>query len=200
MNDNPEIHSRRVARLKLVLPGIAVVLLGLLVLFSRSGDDLIQLAIFDGTDSDGGVVVRDPVMRGTTSSNVPYEISAATAHSQDTANTLVNLHEVNARFEPTGSAPGYVIEATAGMMNNETGLLDLREGVTYHDDNGLVLVLIDFVYDTSRGIGSTKKPVSGIAPQGTLEAAGLQISQNPSAYIFERARLMVDPKPAQANK
>jgi hypothetical protein len=200
MNDNPEIHSRRVARLKLVLPGIAVVLLGLLVLFSRSGDDLIQLAIFDGTDSGGGVVLRDPVMRGTTSGNVPYEISAATAHSQDTANALVNLREVNARFAPAGSAPGYVIEATAGLMNNETGLLDLRDGVTYRDDNGLVLVLIDFVYDTSRGTGRTKKPVSGTAPQGTLEAAGLQISQNPYAYIFERARLMVDPKPAQANK
>jgi hypothetical protein len=200
MNDNPEIHSRRVARLKLVLPGIAAVLLGLLVLFSRSGDDLIQLAIFDGTGSGGGVVLRDPVMRGTTSGNVPYEISAATAHSQDTANALVNLREVNARFAPAGSAPGYVIEATAGLMNNETGLLDLRDGVTYRDDNGLVLVLIDFVYDTSRGTGRTKKSVSGTAPQGTLEAAGLQISQNPSAYIFERARLMVDLKPAQANK
>ena len=50
MNDNPEIHSRRVARLKLVLPGLAVFVLGLLVIFSRSGNDIIQLAIFDGTD------------------------------------------------------------------------------------------------------------------------------------------------------
>ena len=85
-------------------------------------------------------------------------------------------------------------------MNNDTGLLDLRDGVTYRNDNGLVLVLIDFVYDTSRGTGSTKKPVSGVAPQGTLEATGLQISQNPSAYIFEHARLMIDPKPAPVIK
>jgi hypothetical protein len=200
MNDNPEIHSRRVARLKLVLPGIAVVLLGLLVIFSRSGNELIQLAIFDGTDSGGGVVLRDPVMHGTTSGNVPYEISAATAHSQDAANALVNLNEVNAQFAPVGSAPGYVIEATTGLMNNETGLLNLQDGVTYRDDNGLVLVLIDFLYDTKRGTGHTKKPVSGTAPQGTLEAVGLEISQTPSAYIFERARLTVDPKPAQASE
>ena len=43
MNDNPEIHSRRVARLKLVLPGLAIFVLGLLVIFSRSGNDIIQL-------------------------------------------------------------------------------------------------------------------------------------------------------------
>ena len=124
MNDNPEIHSRRVARLKLVLPGLAVFVLGLLVIFSRSGNDIIQLAIFDGTDSGGGIVLREPVMRGTSSANVPYEISAATAHTQDAANALINLRDVDAQFEPVGAAPGYVIEAKTGLMNNETGLLN----------------------------------------------------------------------------
>ena len=200
MNDNPEIHSRRVARLKLVLPGLAIFMLGLLVIFSRSGNDIIQLAIFDGTGSGGGIVLREPVMRGTSSTNVPYEISAATAHTQDAGNSLINLHNVNARFEPVGAAPGYVIEAKTGLMNNETGILNLTDGVTYRDDNGLVLVLIDLLYDTSNGTGLTQKPVSGVAPQGTLEASGLQISEAPAVYLFDRTRLTIDPKEARASK
>ena len=200
MNDNPEIHSRRVARLKLVLPGLAIFVLGLLVIFSRSGNDIIQLAIFDGTDSGGGIVLREPVMRGTSSANVPYEISAATAHTQDASNRLINLRDVDAQFDPVGSAPGYVIEAKTGLMNNETGILNLADGVTYRDDNGLVLVLVDLLYDTSDGTGQTEKPVSGVAPQGTLEASGLQISEAPAVYIFDRARLTIDPKAARAGK
>ena len=75
---------------------------------------------------------------------------------QDAGNALINLHNVNARFEPVGAAPGYVIEAKTGLMNNETGILNLTDGVTYRDDNGLVLVLIDFLYDTSNGTGQTQ--------------------------------------------
>ena len=40
-------------------------------------------------------------------------------------------------------------------MNNETGILNLTVGITYRDDNGLVLVLIDLLYDTSNGTGQT---------------------------------------------
>ena len=53
-------------------------------------------------------------MRGTSSANVPYEISAATAHTQDASNRLINLRDVDAQFDPVGSAPGYVIEAKRG--------------------------------------------------------------------------------------
>ena len=200
MNDNPEIHSRRVARLKLVLPGLAIIVFGLLVIFSRSDNDIIQLAIFDGTDSGGSIVLRKPVMRGTTSTDVPYEISAATAHTQDASKTLINLRNVDAQFEPVDSAPGYFIEAKTGLMNNETGILNLTDGVTYRDDNGLVLVLVDLLYHTSDGTGQTEKPVSGFAPQGTLEASGLQISDGPAVYIFDRVRLTIDPKAARASE
>ena len=200
MNDNPEIHSRRVARLKLVLPGLAIIVLGLLVIFSRSDNDIIQLAIFDATDSGGSIVLRKPVMRGTTSTDVPYEISAAIAHTQDASKTLINLRNVDAQFEPVDSAPGYFIEAKTGLMNNETGILNLTDGVTYRDDNGLVLVLVDLLYHTTDGTGQTEKPVSGVAPQGTLEASGLQISDAPAVYIFDRVRLTIDPKAARASE
>ena len=60
------------------------------------------------------------------------------------------LRDVDAQFEPVGSAPGYVIEAKTGLMNNETGILNSRDGVTYRDDNGLVLVLVDLLYDIRR--------------------------------------------------
>ena len=84
-------------------------------------------------------------------------------------------------------------------MNNETGILNLTDGVTYRDDNGLVLVLVDLLYDTSNG-PDKRKTVSGVAPQGTLEASGLQISEAPAVYIFDRARLTIDPKAARASK
>ena len=161
---------------------------------------IIQLAIFDGTDSGGSIVLRKPVMRGTSSANVPYEISAATAHTQDASKTLINLRNVDAQFEPVGSAPGYFIEAKAGLMNSETGILNLTDGVTYRDDNGLVMVLVDLLYDTADGTGKTEKPVSGIAPQGRLEASGLQISEAPAVYVFNGVRLTIDPKAARAGK
>ena len=200
MNDNPEIHSRRVARLKLVLPGLALIVLGLLVIFSRTENDIIQLTIFDGTDAGGSIVLRKPIMRGTSSANVPFEISAATARAQDASKTLINLRNVDAKFEPVGSAPGYFIDAKTGLMNNETGILNLTDGVTYRDDNGLVLMLVDLLYDTSDGTGQTEKTVSGVAAQGTLEASGLQISEAPAVYIFDRVRLTIDPKAARASE
>ena len=138
-------------------------------------------------------------MRGTFA-NVPYEISAATAQTQDASKTLINLRNVDAQFEPVGSAPGYFIEAKTGLMNNETGILSLTDGVTYRDDNGLFLVLVDLLYDTSGGTGQTQKPVSGVAPQGTLEALGLKILEAPAVYIFDRTRLTIDPKEARASK
>ena len=200
MNDNPEIHSRRVAWLKLVLPSLALALLGLLVIFSRSGDDIIQLAIFDAAETDGGVVLRDPVMRGVTTDNAPYEIAAQTARSEDAENKLVELRYINARFEATASNSAYTIVATKGFMNNETGIMDLREGVTYRDEAGLVLDLVDLVYDTAQGTGQTQNPVSGVGPQGRFTAQSLQISKTPSVYIFERARLTVDPKASKADQ
>jgi hypothetical protein len=85
-------------------------------------------------------------------------------------------------------------------MSTRSSSLWVRHGVTYRDDNGLVLVLVDLLYDTSEGTGQTEKPVSGVAPQGTLEASGLQISEAPAVYIFDRARLTIDPKAARAGK
>ena len=200
MNHNPEIHSRRVAQLKLVLPGLAIFLLILLFLFSRAGDGNIQLAIFDTVAPGDGLVLRDPVIRGKTIDNVQYEISAETARSSDAEKAIVDLQNIAARFLPVNASPGSNITATAGQMDNTTGLMVLRDGVTYRNDDGLVVVLIDLHYNTTNRSGHSDKPISGTSPQGDLEATGLEISNAPAAYIFENARLTTYPARNRAGR
>lgn len=178
-------YSRRVARLKLLLPAIGLALLLLVAAWPRLA------ALFESVRVGlSGINLRearelkmvDPRYAGIDRQNRPYVLTAAIGRQMPDRTDLVSLSEPRARM--TTSRGSVVVAGATGIYQSQAKLLDLFRRVTLVRQDGTrfstASAHVDFSDNSARG----HEPIRGHGPWGALSAQGFRILDRGERVIF----------------
>lgn len=189
-------HGRFVAGMKLVLPGLAVLLLGVLVAWPWVSDHIagfsVEFASFDPRGVETGSVVN-PRYLGTDRNNNPFVVTADAATdlgASDGRLRLVNpkgdLLQSSGRWLSLGSDIGYV--------TNSRQRIELESNVLFYRDDGLQFrtraATIDLEHNRAFGV----EPVTGEGPALQITSAeGFAVEEAGARILFQgRTRLILN--------
>jgi len=187
-----ERHRRRVSRLKIALPALALVSAAAIFVslaLNQRADEHVAGA---GTP---GIEMHAPVLKGTGDNGKPYEVVAAEA--AQSREGLVALTEVAAKVELEDGL--MTLTARSGTLHPETGATSVSGGVVI-ELGGI------YRFETERAEGNMKTgifsgdaPVKVTGPMGTIEAAGFRIEKSVKQVTFTGGVTSVfDPAAAKA--
>lgn len=190
-------HSRRVRRLKLWLPGMAIVGIAGFVAWSYLSVPLIEGVEMQGAAvTDGKLVMANPKIDGFTKENLPYTMTAARA-VQDLKNTsVITLEDIDAKV-PVNAENTAKIVAQSGVFDNTANTLVIDTPVTVTTSDGMTANLRSASLDIGAGLMSTADPVEILLDGSRIEANSMHVTENGKVLVFERAvRVDIDPKKA----
>ena len=187
-------YSRRVRGLKLGLPIVGALLIGIFVAVAMTAHHLetpFGIATIDLTD--GQVVMDSPKLNGFTSSDSKYEIVADRALQDLNDPKKVVLEKIGAILT---LADGNVVSVKAnnGKFDIEGENLKLNAGVNVHMSSGYDARLENAVIDIKTGIMKSDSPVFIKAEIGEIRADSMIVRDNGKFIFFEnRVRMIVKP-------
>ena len=179
-------YSRYVSIMKVVLPSLAALLLGLVVVWPRLTFDDKRFQIGFAKLSSKQVetlAMQNARYFGLDDSNRPFAVTSDMAVQEPGNSDLIHLQTPKADFTSTSGA-NIVVDAAAGLYHQVSKTLDLSGGVNLFHDAGYEIhtptATIDLAHNTARGV----EPVSGFGPQGRIEAAGFELTGKGQDIIF----------------
>lgn len=186
-------YSRFVGFLKILLPAVAAVLLGLIVAWPRltGTEDRFHIGFADiGPDAVESLSMVNARYFGVDERNRPFTVTADVA-TEESPSGIILLEAPKADFTTKEGANIYV-EARQGFYHQKEQLLDLVGEVNLYHDNGYELhteeAQIDLAHSTARG----EAPVTGQGPQGDLNGEGFEIKEGGKQVIVTgRSSLML---------
>lgn len=198
-NDNAfrsaQRHSTRVRFLKIILPTLAVVMLGgffayTYVIAPRG----FSVDFADSTYTDGKLVMANPKLEGFTRDNLRYSMTAARAIQDVTGDAPIALELINATL-PVDATVTATVEAATGLYDRAGNTLDVNSPMTVTTTDGLVAKLTTAQIDMGSGSLSTNDPVD-IAQQGTrITADSMRVIDNGATFVFDRrVKVMLEPR------
>lgn len=125
-------YRRRMRRLKLGLPILAIVLI--IVLIASYQTKFVEapasFSLLNLTSE-----MKNMLVEGTSDANAPYRVRAATARADDTNENLIYLTIFSAQLQQ----PSYVmdIKAPTGLLDRSTNIMDLDTPVALDRSDGL---------------------------------------------------------------
>ena len=131
-------HSRRVRRLKIILPLIAVLIGAIFVAVSVVRAFLPEnLQIENATIENGKIVMQNPAISGRNKQDISYSMKATRA-LQDIANPdIITLETIHAEM-PVNDTLIATVEATSGIYDRGRNTLDMNAPFSITMNNGLV--------------------------------------------------------------
>ena len=178
--------SRSVALLKLLLPAIALTLLGLIVIWPQIKDDPGRFRL-NAAKVDPGeaelIRMTNPRYVGLDSENQPFALTADSATQEPSNADLMRLVEPKADLT-TKDGSWVALSAPAGMYDRMKQTLHLSGGVTVFQDAGYSFFSPSADIDLIVGSASGDEPVEGQGPFGHLTAAGFRILDRGHRVVF----------------
>lgn len=170
-------YSRMVGTLRLVLPALAAILLGLVVAWPRltANDDKFQLGISNLSPSSvENLSMVNARFYGLNRRNQPFTLTADVATEDEPGGGLIVLDQPKGDFV-TSSGKGVYVEARRGFYQQKLHVLDLEGEVNLFHEDGYELHTEKARIDlrTSDVVGSV--PVTGRGPQGLIDGTGFRI-------------------------
>ena len=172
-----ERHRRRVSRLKIALPLLAVASVAAIfvsLVVNRRED-----AHIAGTDVPG-IEMHAPVLKGIGENGKPYQVTATEA--VQTREGKIELADLSANVELEDGT--LVLTAKSGALHPDTGETSAAGGVKI-ELGGI------YHFETERAEGNMKTgiftgdaPVKVDGPMGTIEAAGFRIEKSVKKVTF----------------
>jgi len=180
-------YSRFVGIMKVVLPALAVVLLGLVVVWPNLALDKsgfqVGFARLPSKEVDT-LAMRNAQYYGLNQANRPYALSADLAVQDQTGDgEQVHLDKPLADFT-TASGANVVINANNGLYRKAEKTLLLTGDVSLYHDSGTELHTSAAVVDLARSVVHGTEPVTGHGPQGTIDAEGFEITDKGQDLSF----------------
>lgn len=169
-------YSRMVGFLKVLLPAVAAVLLGLIVAWPRltGTDDRFHIGFASiGPDAVESLSMVNARYFGIDEENRPFTVTADVA-TEEKPNSIVVLESPKADFTTKSGANVY-IEARQGFYHQKTQMLDLVGDVALYHDQGYELHTQEAQIDLARSSARGEAPVTGHGPQGALDGEGFEI-------------------------
>lgn len=187
-------HSRRVRRLKVVLPVVAGVFMLALVgrsvalSYMQSGPVSVSGAMIE----DGRLIMANPKMGGFTAARRPYEMTAARAIQALTDSTFVDLEEIAARL-PVGISQWAAVESATGTINRDDNMLHLTSPTVLKTTDGLVARLRTARLDMGRGDVTSDDEVEIETGEMKVTADSMMIRDGGERMVFERrVKVVID--------
>lgn len=177
-------YSRFVGIMKIVLPSLAAVLLGLIVAWPRltGTEDRFHIGFANlGPDAVDSLSMVNARYFGVDERNKPFTVTADIATEEDPSGIIV-LDSPKADFTTKGGANVY-IEARQGFYHQKQQLLDLVGEVNLFHDQGYELHTEQAQIDLARSTAHGTVPVTGQGPQGALNGEGFKIEDGGKQVI-----------------
>lgn len=181
--DRARRGSRRVGRLKFILPAIAVIAIGGFLAAYALMPRGLGISMSGINISTKSLTIDKPRFSGFNGTARSYDISAARA-IQDLANPkIVRLEEIGGSFGvDAGSA---TLSAKAGVYDSTAQLLTLKDGIAVKTSNGIAVSLEEAVVDFDKKTLTSQKPVVITSAVAKVHANGVRIDQGGRKINFE---------------
>jgi lipopolysaccharide export system protein LptC len=175
-------HSRMVRSLKVVLPALAIVVAAALgvqaALYSYAPNLNLPAVLF----SKDGLTMVEPRLSGR-SNDRAYEVTAARAVQSLDDTKKVRLERVDGRVE-MANGQWAKIESKRGLYNGGKETLRLEDGLTIVTSQGYRAATDAADLDLQSGRMTSAVPIRIEGPSGSINAGGVDITENGQTILF----------------
>lgn len=194
-------HSRRVDRLRFLLPAMALLLLAIVIAWPWFGGGYhgLIVPVFKSAADYGSDAMRmaKPRYVGKTKASEAYEVTASSAFLDPTDPDRIHLDQLRAVLEQTDDAPVY-LRADEGIYLREGDLLELNGDLELTFGDGYRFTTESADVDLGRGHVTGTQPINGEGPAGTLAADAFDIEDGGKRLRFE-GRVQVTIRPGRSS-
>lgn len=184
--ERAERHSRRVRRLKYILPGLAI--LGVVVFWATARfipGDMESLVQSSGIDvKTNSVVMQAPHIAGFEGTKRSYEVKAASAVQGLADPKVVTFNTIEGRFALDGDGEAQ-LQAPSGIYDGNTNTLKLTQGIALTTTNGYAATLTDAAIDLEAGSLRSDLPLQLKSAEGSLKAGAIEIEDRGKRVVFK---------------
>jgi lipopolysaccharide export system protein LptC len=192
-------HSTRVRFYKWAIPiGTAGAVAVLLVFaLAAPGGRLGGLTLGPLSFSGTKITMESPRLTGFHKDSRPYEVTATSATQDVRKPHLIELNEMKARLVVDDNGTAARLQAASGLFDTQREHLELRQDVRVTTDSGQAARLKSASIDFKGGTVISREPVTVTLTNGTIEALGLEISDNGKVLTFTgRVRTVFEGNPS----
>ncbi|MBS7696716.1 MULTISPECIES: LPS export ABC transporter periplasmic protein LptC [unclassified Chelatococcus] len=193
-------HSARVRFFKKAIPvgaAVAVILVLIIGIFDPFGR-LRGLTLGPVSLSGTKITMAAPKLRGYRAGSRPYEMTAASASQDARKPNIVELNDITGKVTLENNGQAH-IEATTGVYDSQTELLELAGRVNVRTDTGYSAHLTTASVDFKGGKVSSAEPVRVDIDGGSIKADKLDIDDNGKHIVFQgRVRAIMESDKARS--
>jgi lipopolysaccharide export system protein LptC len=189
-------HSRWVRFAKIAIPlGALVGMAGVGVLAYYNPFQQIENLSFDSIGVSGtNVTMESPKLTGFKNDNRPYEVTASAATQDVRKPDLVQLKDLKARIVTDERGSVARLQADSGVLDTKREQMRLRQNIVVTTDAGHEVKLRTAFVRFKAGSVVSKDPVTVSFGSGTIEAEGLDVTDNGKIMSFKgRVRTVIQP-------
>ncbi len=188
-----EKHSRRVRRLKVLLPGMAVLMTGGLLAYSLlTIPDQVAITPSGPSPAEGKLVMDAPRLEGFTGDGRAYSVDAARAIQDYNQQDLVDLEGIDARM-PIEKDNWARVETASGTYDRIANTLDVPTDIVVTTTDGLVARLKSAFLDINNGTLKSTTPIDIQSYGSRITADTMQVLDNGKRVVFEnRVKVHID--------
>ncbi len=179
-------YSRFVGIMKVLLPSMAALLLGLVVVWPKLAFDDKRFQIGFAKLSSKAVeslAMQNARYFGLDESNRPFAVTSEQAVQEPGNSDLIHLQAPKADFTSTSGA-NIVVDGATGLYHQAAKTLDLSGGVNLFHDSGYELHTPTATIDLAHNSALGTDPVEGFGPQGRIESMGFALAGMGKEIIF----------------
>lgn len=179
-------YSRFVGVMKVALPSLAALLLGLVVVWPKLAleDKRFQVGFAKLSSKQvETLAMHNARYFGLDESNRPFAVTSELAVQEPGNPDLIHLQAPKADFTSTSGA-NIVVDGATGLYHQFTKTLELAGGVNLFHDAGYELHTPTAVVDLNRNAAKGVEPVHGHGPQGRIESMGFELAGKGKEIIF----------------
>ncbi len=187
-------HSRRVRRLKFLLPIAAVAIAGVFFVYSYILPSApITVDSVSASVSEGKLVMANPKLEGFTKDNQPYSMTAERAVQEFDEEGVVNLEGISAKM-PVEAGNWAEVTAERGVYDRTKHTIQLNTNVVVTTTDGMSARLNTAFLEIDTGTLTTDDPVDIRMKGSTVTADSMTILENGKIVVFDRrVRMNIEP-------
>ncbi|MBL70627.1 MAG: hypothetical protein CML95_03655 [Rhodobiaceae bacterium] len=187
-------YSRRIARLRRILPVIAIFLLGLLVI--ASNPDFVRKASQDAPESgDDRLIIDHPVLDGRGPDGRAYRLTARRGTQKNDGTMAVSDALMN--IAGNDQKPSLSFSANEGIFRSPIGArgdtVELLGDVNVTTGDGYQFLTPHIAINLADAIWYAKSGVRMNGQDSTLRATRLKADENKAIYRFQNIRMRILP-------
>jgi len=196
----PSPYSRRVRLMKILLPLLAVAVIGAIFLAGRDrGDVSAILSAEKIARLSAGLRLETPRFVGRTEAGEPFSLSAAWAEPNSAMPDEILLEDPagEIRLDEARLLTG---RADSGLLLRGENRLTLTGAVVIETSDGYRFETDILEIDTANKAAASPSDVLGLGPNGTIEAGSMRLRQNPETknaaqiWFENRVRVVFSPE------